>query len=314
MADVGADGGRPRSWTRRRVLGWTAGGLGAVAAVGVTGLELIVHDVIPGHQALNQLDGACSVGKPSVTLSPAGTSVSGQFQSVARDRVVGYTIGYPPGHTIGSRLPLVVALHAYGGDHTRVFSGLSLPQALAMRVSGMPLPAMAMVAADGGNGYWHPRPGDDPLGMIVNEVIPRCQNLGLGVPPNPIGVMGISMGGYGALLLAEKHPALIRAVAAISPAVWTSYGQASSANRSAFASTEEFSANDVFRYAQSLSDVAVRIASGTSDPFHLDVVALAKVVPGSPVLDFSRGCHTDPFFAAAQPPSLAFLGEHLSPA
>ena len=38
--------------------------------------------------------------------------------------------------------------------------------------------------------------------------------------------MGISMGGYGALILAEKYPDTFAAVAAIGPAVWTSYGQA----------------------------------------------------------------------------------------
>lgn len=38
-----------------------------------------------------------------------------------------------------------------------------------------------------------------------------------------IGLMGISMGGYGALAIAERSPAKFRAVAAISPAVWTSY-------------------------------------------------------------------------------------------
>jgi S-formylglutathione hydrolase FrmB len=32
------------------------------------------------------------------------------------------------------------------------------------------------------------------------------------------------MGGYGALLLAEKYPHLITAVAAISPAIWRSGG------------------------------------------------------------------------------------------
>jgi pimeloyl-ACP methyl ester carboxylesterase len=283
-----------------------------VAAAGLTGVELIVHDVIPGHQALNQLDGNCSVAKPPVTFAPGGSSMSGQFLSVARNRMVGYTIAYPPGHAIGSRLPLVVALHAFDGDHTRVLPGLSLVQALAMQISARPLAPMAMVAADGGNGYWHPQPGDDPMGMLINEVIPRCQHLGLGVPPDPIGVLGVSMGGYGALLLAEKQPALIKAVAAISPAVWTNYRQASAANRNAFGSAGEFSANDVIQHAQSLSGVAVRIASGRSDPFHANVVALAKALPGSPVLDFSGGCHTEAFFAAALPPSSAFLGQHLS--
>jgi hypothetical protein len=39
---------------------------------------------------------------------------------------------------------------------------------------------MAMVAPDGGLGYWNPHPGDDPMGMVIDELIPMCQRLGLG--------------------------------------------------------------------------------------------------------------------------------------
>jgi len=38
--------------------------------------------------------------------------------------------------------------------------------------------------------------------------------------------MGISMGGFGALAIAESVPHLIHGVAAISPAIWTTYDQA----------------------------------------------------------------------------------------
>ncbi len=300
-----------RTWTRRQVLGWGLGGLGALAAAGATGVELVLHDVLPGHQALNELDGACSVAKPSLTFAPVGPAKSGQFASSARRRSVGYTIAYPPDHPIGSPLPLIVALHGYGNDHTNVLTDLSLQQALAMRVAGRALPPMAMVAADGGGGYWHAQPGDDPLGMLLDELIPMCQALGLGVPPHGIGAIGISMGAYGALLLAERRPDMIPAVAAISPAIWTTYGQASSANRGAFASAEDFSANDVIHNAPALAHSHVRVSSGRSDPFHPGVKALVRALPATAVVNISNGCHTGPFFAAAQPPSLAFLADHL---
>jgi S-formylglutathione hydrolase FrmB len=88
---------------------------------------------------------------------------------------------------------------------------------------------MALVTVDGGGGYWNPHPGDNPQAMLTGELIPMCQRKGLGIGQRGarrIGVTGISMGGYGAILLAEKYPGLIGAVAAISPAIWTSYAEA----------------------------------------------------------------------------------------
>ncbi|HEU5389572.1 MAG TPA: alpha/beta hydrolase-fold protein [Streptosporangiaceae bacterium] len=142
--------------------------------------------------------------------------------------------------------------------------------------------------------------------------IPRCQRLGLGRAPRRIAVMGISMGGYGALLLAEKYPRLFAAVAAISPAVWTSYGQARSANAGAYASAAAFADADVVTHAAALRGCPVRVASGYADPFYPGVQALAREVPAGAVVSFGPGCHDDSFFAAQQPPSLAFLAAHLS--
>ena len=110
---------------------------------------------------------------------------------------------------------------------------ISLAQAVALQVAGRPLAPMAIVAADGGGGYWNPHPGDDPMAMLTDELIPMCQRAGLGRAPRRIGAIGVSMGGYGSILLAEKHPALISAVAAIGPAIWTSYSQARATNAGA---------------------------------------------------------------------------------
>ena len=171
---------------------------------------------------------------------------------------------------------------------------------------------MAMVAADGGLGYWNPHPGDDPMGMVIDELIPFCQRLGLGRPPHRIGTMGISMGGYGAILLAEKFPRLISAVAAIGPAVWTSYQQAQAVNRQAYASAADFAANDVVTHAAALTGKPVRVASGLDDPFQPGVAVLARVLPSTATVIMSAGCHTGPFFAQQEPPSLAFLARYLS--
>jgi enterochelin esterase-like enzyme len=296
---------------RRRVLTWGLGASAAVLVSAAAGVELAAHGVIPGRSEVLELEGACDVSEAPPTFLPSGPSSSGTFYSQARRREVGFTIAYPPGHGPGRPLPLVVVLHGFGSNHTGALAGLSLADALALRIDGRALPPMAMVAADGGNGYWHSHPGDDPMGMVINELIPMCQAQGLGRRPRPIGIMGISMGGYGALLMAEKHPRLFAAVAAISPAVWTTYAEAEGANPGAYSSAADFAANDAVTQARALSGLPVRIASGLSDPFHPGVVDLVKALPGA-VVDISPGCHTGPFFRAQEPPSLAFVARPLA--
>jgi S-formylglutathione hydrolase FrmB len=309
--------------SRRRLLRYGLVGAAVVLAAGVGGFELVNRGVLPGKTMLDDLDGACAVPTADLTsYAAAGPERSGTFYSAARRQSVGYTIAYPPGHRPGARLPLVVMLHGYGGNHTDALSGMSPAQALALRVSGTPLSPMAMVTADGGTGYWNPHPGDNPQAMLTDELIPMCQRLGLGVSGNHaaahgIGVMGISMGGYGALLLAEKRPDLIRAVAAISPAVWTSYAQARAANAGAYASAADFAADDAVTHAARLARVKVRVASGFADPFYPGVQALARALPEDPggepaAVTFAHGCHDNSFFTAQVPPSLAFLARQLT--
>jgi pimeloyl-ACP methyl ester carboxylesterase len=287
-------------------------GTGALVAGGATLFELVEHGVLPGKHTLDIIDGACNVPHPPLHFAAPGPSFSKSFYSQARNREVGYTIAYPPGHEPGDRLPLVVMLHGEGGDHTSGVGGLSPAKALALQIGGVPLRPMAIVTVDGGSGYWNPHLGDDPMGMVVDELIPLCRALRLGRPPQKIGVLGTSMGGYGAILFAEKFPHLFRAVAAISPAVWTSYAQANGVNKAAYASAAAFASADVVTHTRALAGIPVRVASGNDDPFHPGVVALAKALPPDAVVVLSAGCHSGSFFLQQTPPSLAFLSRHLA--
>jgi len=306
----GESGGR--NWTRRKLLGFGLGGAAALGFAGVTGVELVSRGILPGKTVLDDFDGACSVPAPRLAYAPSGPSASGTFFSAARNRKVGYAIAYPPEYHAGDRLPLVIMLHGYGGNHADALVGMSPAQAVALLADRRRLAPMALVTVDGGNGYWNPHPGDNPMAMVIHELIPFCQRLGLGRPPQRIGAMGISMGGYAALLFAEKYPRLINAVAAISPAIWTSYAQARVANAGAYASAAAFAANDAVTHAAPLGHLPVRVASGYEDPFYPGVQALARALPAGAVLDFGKGCHTNPFFVAQEPPSLAFLASHLA--
>lgn len=309
---AGSDPPRKTKWSRRRVLALGVGGITVLVAGGVVGLELVSHGVLPGQQELDRLEGACSVAAPPFRFFGTGTSRSGAFYSRARRRQVGYTIAWPPGHGPGSALPLVVMLHGEGGNHSNALSGLRPEQAVALELDGQPMAPIALVTVDGGAGYWNPHPGDNPMGMLIDELIPMCQGLGLGQGHRKVGTMGISMGGYGAILLAEKYPDKIGAVAAISPAIWTSYAQAAAVNSGAYSSAASFATNDAVTHAGTLADMPVRVASGLDDPFHPGVIALAQRLPASAVVDFTQGCHTGDFFYAQEPPSLDFLASHMS--
>lgn len=298
--------------SRRFLLG--AGlGVAVVAVAGAAGVELVDHDVLPGKSELDAVDGACELPSAGLDVYAApGRQVSGRFHSAARNRSVGYTIGYPPGHGPGDVLPLVIVLHGEGNDHANALAGLTPARAAALRAGGRPLAPMALVTVDGGSGYWHAHAGDDPMRMLVGELIPMCRRRGLGRSLRQIGVMGISMGGYGALLLAEKHPGLFGAVAAISPAIWTRYSQARAVNAEAYASAADFAANDVIAHAGALAGTPVRVASGYDDPFHPGVQALARVLPRGAVTVFGKGCHDGSFFAGQEPPALEFLAAHIA--
>ena len=299
---------RTERLTRRRLL--VAGGGGAViAAFGV--VELVHAGALPGKGLLDRLDGACSVPGPAETYAASGPTLTGSFFSRARNRTVGYTLAYPPGHRPGSRIPLVLYLYGDGGDHTSTLGGISPARALAGRARSGALAPMAIGVVDGGSLYWNAHPGDDPMRMLTDEFIPLCQRRELGTGPRGIGVLGISMGGYGALLAAEQHPELISAVAAISPAIWTSYEQAHAVNGAAFVDAAAFADNDVITHASRLSRIPLRIASGTSDPFHSGVIALSRHLPATAHLEISSGCHDTAYFAEQQLPSLQFLAQRL---
>jgi enterochelin esterase-like enzyme len=218
---------------------------------------------------------------------------------------VAWSISYPPGHGAGDRLPLVLALHPFMGSHAFPMGGITPVRLLALPH----MPPVAVAAADGGNGYWHAHPGDDPMAMLLDEFLPLCRRRGLG-EGRQIGVIGTSMGGYGALLLAEDHPALVAAVGAVSPAIWVTYADADAANPTAFTGPADFADHDVITHVGPLGAVPVQVASGAEDPFHAGVEALAAALPAGDRVTYPPGAHTDAFFQQHAPAALRFAGHY----
>ena len=291
-----------RAISRRTILlGGTLGALTA-AAGGVYGL--VEAEVIPGRFALDRSLGRCG-SAPPVPFAQASVQES-SFHSAARGRSVSVVMAAPPGPLRG--LPVVIVLHGLGGAAHSLL-GLHLDRYLAQAVA-QGVPPFALVGVDGGGTYWHPRAsGDDPVKMITSEVLPLVR--GQGLRTDRIGVLGWSMGGYGALLLAQTlGPSRVAAVSASSPAVFSSYANAHAANSSAFDSAEDFSAHDVLNGVDRLRGVAVSADCGHSDPFASVTSRLLRRLD-HPAGGLFEGCHDGAYWSRRAPAALAFLGRHL---
>ncbi|MAC25045.1 MAG: carbohydrate esterase [Sandaracinus sp.] len=129
-----------------------------------------------------------------------------------------YSVYTPPGFREDERLPLVVFLHG-GGDDPAVFDrhGLSARFDAAYREGR--LPRAVLMFPQGDNGFWMnwhdgTRHYQD---WVVDELLPEVVRRYHTQPcPQGCHVMGVSMGGHGALRFALDRPEAFRSVSALS--------------------------------------------------------------------------------------------------
>jgi pimeloyl-ACP methyl ester carboxylesterase len=279
-----------------------------------------------GSGALSALLGstAAPVGNPPVALATTGaplapptpvappvpataqpTMATGSFVSAARGGVsTNWAIARPPGQTAPVRP--VIALHGKGSDAATVMAG-GVEQGLAQAVAAG-LPPFAVVAVDGGGGYWHKRAsGEDSGAMVLDELIPMLSSQGLDT--SRVAFLGWSMGGYGALLLGSRlGPARTAAISAVSPALWMSSGATAPG---AFDGADDFAANSVFGLP-ALADIPIRIDIGTSDPFYSATQSFISQLPNPPAGGSSPGGHDAGFWSSQLPGELSWLAPLLT--
>jgi S-formylglutathione hydrolase FrmB len=263
---------------RRAVLRAAAGVVGAAA----------VHTLVKP---------ASAVGAPSL--------ITGSFVSAARGGVsTNFAVARPPGHSAALRP--VIALHGKGGDAAAVMAG-GVERALAGAVKAG-LPPLAVVAVDGGGGYWHRRAsGEDSGAMVLDELLPLLAEQGLDT--SRVGFLGWSMGGYGALLLgARLGPARTAAICAVSPALWLSSGASAPG---AFDGADDFAANTVFGLP-ALASIPIRVDCGYADPFYPATAQFVAQLPSPPAGGFAPGGHDSSFWSAQLPAEIAWLAPLLT--
>jgi S-formylglutathione hydrolase FrmB len=147
--------------------------------------------------------------------------------------------------------------------------------------------------------------------MVVDEFLPMLARAGLRTEPRDrIALMGYSMGGYGALLLAsELGPDRVAAVVAESPALWTSAGDAAAG---AFDDAADFARHDVFARRRALAEIPIKIDCGLADPFYPAGKEFAAGLDPAPAGTFGRGDHDYGYWRTLAPSSLAFAGQALA--
>ena len=258
-----------------------AAGLGVLDLTEPTRLQHGLHD-------LGLANGA-SLRLPAAEV----TTLGGSFDSRYMKGPVRWRITRPAG---GEPIHgVLVCLHGYGGDYRWAFDVVDVPAAAAH--VGLRL---AVAGVDGGHdSYWHRRAnGTDALAMLLEDFVPLVRRK---VGVHPQALMGWSMGGYGALLAAERSRPEWVGVAPASPALWLTPAQTAPG---AFDSPADFYANDVYTGVAVLDGLGIAVACGTEDPFYHATRALVARMDFPHHAWFTYGFHDARFWRAAAPVQL----------
>jgi S-formylglutathione hydrolase FrmB len=141
----------------------------------------------------------------------------------------------------------------------------------------------------------------------VDEFLPMVEDrFGVGGSRGRRATLGWSMGGFGALLMAQQHPDLFAAAVGMSPAVFPSYDAARSGHDYTFDSAEDWQRYGLWNHLDDLAGTAVRIDCGAADPFAPTARRLLDRIPGV-TGRIGSGCHDTTFWRRTAPVELRFL-------
>lgn len=181
-----------------------------------------LRHAIPALALLASLPSAADLGGQA----SHGRVLEGRtLRSEALGREWAYTIYLPPGYETSERAyPVFYLLHGMGGEHTAWARYGDAQMTADSLIAAYAMPPAILVMPDGRNSSYvdsDPVTGYGPVETaIVRDLIPHVDATYRTVPARRARMIGgLSMGGYGAVHLALKHPELFGAAATLSGAL-----------------------------------------------------------------------------------------------
>lgn len=168
-----------------------------------------------------------AAARPLISLEgpAAGQVLEGlSLASTVLGRDVPYAVYLPPDYEGSTRrYPVVYLLHGYTDNESGWIQFGEVNLAADQAIAAREIPPMIIVMPDGGVAWYI----NDLQGkvryedMFVQEFIPHIDAAYRTRPSREFrGLAGLSMGGWGTLVQALRHPELFAACAAFSAAVW----------------------------------------------------------------------------------------------
>ena len=149
--------------------------------------------------------------------------------NVCKSPILGHDIAYsvylPPGYGIDKiNYPVLYLLHGYTGDQTNWVQFGDVQRTATAAIERGDIPPLIIIMPDAGNSWYV----NDIQGKVryedafFNDFIPYIEKTYPVVAKKDFrAIAGLSMGGYGALLYALKHPDYFSVCVAMSAAVFT---------------------------------------------------------------------------------------------
>jgi len=178
---------------------------------------------------------ACVAQVPQTTPTPPNATAAAkanafmgrieyaEFPSASLNRNVRYAVSLPPSYDKKSsqRYPLVIFLHGLNNDERDWESHCIETKLEALRASAKVGEFIVAIPYGANSFYLNAQDGTRYEDAIVKDFLPFVDKTYRTIPaPRSRLIEGISMGGYGALLIAFKHPELFVGVAAHSAALF----------------------------------------------------------------------------------------------